>query len=75
MASLTDLARHWSRQTDKGKGIRIEADALDVLNAHGVGEMLQKLAAEEQTDQIIEEIEALCPGAFGAPADVETANG
>lgn len=37
-----------------------------------VGYLARALAV---TDQIIEEIEALCPGAFGAPADVETANG
>ncbi|QEH81032.1 hypothetical protein EIK56_24240 [Sphingomonas sp. C8-2] len=50
MTSLGDLARHWSRQTEKGKGIRIEADALDVLNAIGVGELIQMKAAEAQRE-------------------------
>lgn len=50
MASLSDLARHWSRQTEKGKGIRIEAEAMDVLNAIGVGELILAKAAEAQRE-------------------------
>lgn len=48
MTTLADLARHWARQTQKGKGIRIEGAGLDLLNAIGVGEMIQAKAAEEQ---------------------------
>ncbi len=50
MASIADLARHWTRQTDKGTGIRIEAEAMDVLNAIGVGELIMMKAAETQRD-------------------------
>ncbi|WP_158014139.1 hypothetical protein [Sphingomonas sanxanigenens] len=50
MATLIDLARHWARQTQKGKGIRIEGADLDLLNAIGVGEMIQVKAAEEQRE-------------------------
>ena len=50
MTNIADLARHWTRQTDKGKGIRIEADALDVLNAIGVGQLILAKAAEAQRD-------------------------
>lgn len=50
MTSISDLARHWTRQTEKGKGIRIEAAALDVLNAIGVGELILTKAAEAQRE-------------------------
>jgi hypothetical protein len=50
MTSLGDIARHWSRQTEKGKGIRFEADAMDVLNAIGVGELITMKAAEAQRE-------------------------
>lgn len=45
---FTSIARHWSNQTDKGKGIRFEADALNLLNAVGLGERAQNIAAELQ---------------------------
>src|SRR5687768_8776520 len=48
MTSLTKIARHWSNQTDNGKGIRLEADALDLLNAIGVGELILAEAAKLQ---------------------------
>jgi hypothetical protein len=50
-AELPDIARHWSRQTDKGKGIRLEAGQMDLLNAIGVGELILKAAAEYQRNQ------------------------
>jgi hypothetical protein len=50
MGSLTDLARHWTRQTEKGKGLRIEAGDLDVLNAIGVGQLILTKAAEAQRE-------------------------
>jgi len=46
--SISDLARHWSRKSEAGKGLRIEAGDLDQLNAIGMGELLQAAAAEEQ---------------------------
>jgi hypothetical protein len=51
MASLIHIARHWANQTEKGRGIRIEADALDLLNEHGVGEFIMRLSAEQQRNQ------------------------
>lgn len=44
MGEITDIARHWSRQTDRGKGIRLEAEMLDLLNAIGVGELIRAAA-------------------------------
>ena len=48
MTSLTKLSRHWSRQIEKRRGIRLEAAAMDTLNAIGVGELIHLAAAEEQ---------------------------
>ena len=50
MSSLSDVARHWSRATENGKGIGLKADVLDALNAIGVGELIQMKAAEEQRE-------------------------
>ena len=74
MASLSDLARHWSRQTEKGRGIRIEAEALDVLNAIGVGELIQLRAAEAQRVACNQRIQSSTPEAnTGSPGiDAET---
>jgi hypothetical protein len=58
MTNITDLARHWTRQSDKGKGIRIEADALDVLNAIGVGELIMAKAAEHQREKCSSRIQS-----------------
>jgi hypothetical protein len=38
------------RQADNGKGVRLEATDIDLLNAIGVGALLQELAAEEQRE-------------------------
>lgn len=48
--TISQLARHWSKQTDNGKGIRLEAADVDLLNASGVGALIQKLASEEQCE-------------------------
>lgn len=45
---LADIARHSARQAQKGKGIRFEARAMDLLNAIGVGELILAKAAEAQ---------------------------
>ena len=46
--SLPILARKWSKATERGKGIRLAAHELDLLNAAGVGELLMGAAASEQ---------------------------
>jgi len=50
MISILDVSRHWARQSDKGKGIRLEADAVDLLNAIGVGELIMAKAAADQRE-------------------------
>jgi hypothetical protein len=44
---LPELARRWSRAVERGRGIRIEADDLDLLTAIGVTELIQAGAAEK----------------------------
>jgi hypothetical protein len=51
MNSLTDLARHWLRQTELGRGLRLEADQLDLLNAIGVGDIIAAEAAKHLREQ------------------------
>jgi hypothetical protein len=51
MTSLPDLARHWFRQTDKGKGLRLDQAELDLLNAMGVGRLIADSLAEFQRQQ------------------------
>ena len=51
MTSLTKLARHWSRQTEKRCGIRLDAAAMDQLNAMGIGEKIHLAAAKEQREE------------------------
>src|SRR3990167_1531625 len=51
MTALPDIARHWLSQTEKGKGIRLDADAMDILNAIGFGELLATEAAKYQREQ------------------------
>lgn len=53
MSDLPRLARHWMNQTCKGKGLRLEAADLDLLNGIGVGEMIASRAAELQRDQCL----------------------
>ena len=54
MDGLSDIARHWARQTDKGRGLRLEAHDLNLLNAIGVGELILAKAAEQQRKQCVE---------------------
>jgi hypothetical protein len=47
-ADLARLTRNWMRQTQLGKGLRLDAENLDLLNAIGVGELIAAKAAEFQ---------------------------
>lgn len=51
MAALPDLLRHWARQSQIGKGIRLDAEQLDLLNAIGVGELIAVESARMQREQ------------------------
>jgi hypothetical protein len=44
---LSDLARRWSRAVERGRGLRIEANDLDVLTSIGVNDLIQAIAAEK----------------------------
>ncbi|GGD34598.1 hypothetical protein [Croceicoccus pelagius] len=46
--SLGEIARKWSKNSEKGKGLRLDAEALDQLNEIGVGELIQAEAAKQQ---------------------------
>jgi hypothetical protein len=72
MASLSDLARHWSRQTEKGKGIRIAAAEMDVLNAIGVGELILLKVAEEQRQACNQRIQGFTPAADTGSSTTES---
>lgn len=41
-AEIHSTASHWFRQSDKGKGIRLDGDQMDLLNAIGVGALLRE---------------------------------
>ena len=71
MTNIADLARHWTRQTEKGKGIRIEASALDVLNAIGVGELILSKAAEAQRNACHQRIKGSTPAANTASPTID----
>jgi hypothetical protein len=47
-ADLARLTRNWMRQTQLGKGLRLSAEYLDLLNAIGVGELIAAKASEVQ---------------------------
>lgn len=49
-ARLSHLARHWMRQAELDRGIRIEAGDLALLNAIGIGELLASAAAAAQRE-------------------------
>lgn len=51
MTDITDLARHWMRQTQIGKGLRLDADQLAMLNSIGIGEILTAEATKALRDQ------------------------
>jgi hypothetical protein len=51
IAGIIDLARKWSRAIERGKGIRLEADQMDMLTAIGANDVLQAAAAELLKEQ------------------------
>lgn len=51
MNDLTDIARHWLRQTQLGKGLRLDGEQLDLLNAIGVGDIIAAEAAKLLREQ------------------------
>lgn len=53
MTSLADLARRWMRQTEIGKGIRLDSDDMDLLNALGVGDVILTSTARRQREQCL----------------------
>ena len=53
MSALANLARHSINQTAKGKGLRLDSQDLDLLNAIGVGELIANSAAQAQRDQCL----------------------
>ena len=53
MSALANLARHWIDQTAKGKGLRLDSQDLDLLNAIGVGEFIANSAAQAQRDRFL----------------------
>jgi hypothetical protein len=44
---LPDLARRWSRAIGRGRGIRVEANELDLLTDIGGNDIIQPAAAEK----------------------------
>lgn len=58
MTTVVDVARHWARQSAKGKGIRLEAASVDLLNTIGVGDLISAKAAELQRLQSEERVGA-----------------
>lgn len=50
MDDLTGLARQWSKQTAAGRGIRLSAAQVDLLNALGAGELIAREAAKAQRE-------------------------
>lgn len=51
MTSIIELNRHFMRQAELGKGLRLTAQELDLLIAIGVGELLASKAADSQREQ------------------------
>lgn len=51
MSALPEIASHWFRQTDKGKGVRLDAGQMDLLNAIGVGQLIAEAMASYQREQ------------------------
>ena len=50
---LVGIALHWMQAAASGKGIRLDADEVDLLNAAGVGEAITALAATAQREQCL----------------------
>ena len=55
-AALVQLAFEWMRRTEQGKGIRLVAEEVDLLNVIGVGDLIAKAAADYQRQVAIERI-------------------
>lgn len=76
MRDIADLSRHWARQSQTGKGIRLEATDVDLLNAIGVGELLLTALANHQREQSLKRSAALVsnkdskPGPRHTPAPI-----
>lgn len=51
MSALPHIARHWFRQTEIGRGVRLDAEQMDVLNAIGVGQLIAEAVARYQREQ------------------------
>jgi hypothetical protein len=66
-ADLARLTRNWMRQTQLGKGLRLDAEYLDLLNAIGIGELIAAKAAEVQR----RECQVRVGNAVTAPAQPE----
>lgn len=52
--SLSDIARKWTLAADRGKGIRLSAAELDILNAAGAGVLLAQAASAYLQDKAIQ---------------------
>ncbi|MFZ5743436.1 MAG: hypothetical protein ACOY7T_03015 [Pseudomonadota bacterium] len=63
MTSIIELNRHFMRQADLGKGLRLTAQELDLLIAIGVGELLASKAADSQREQCQKRMMRSIPGA------------
>ncbi len=53
MTDIADLARHWMRQSQLGKGLRLDPTQVDALNALGVGELILAAVARVQREQCL----------------------
>src|SRR5262245_32393449 len=62
-ADLARLTRNWMHQTQLGKGLRLNAEYLDLLNAIGVGELIARKAAEVQRRECQVRVKAIKPQA------------
>jgi hypothetical protein len=53
MTDLAVLARHWMRQTETDRGIRLDASDLALLNAIGVGQLILDETGRMQREQCL----------------------
>lgn len=51
MTDIAKIARHWIRQTELGKGMKLSGHDLDVLNSIGVGKLIADALAEHQQEE------------------------
>ena len=40
VSSLSEIARHWSKKSESGKGLRLSAGQIDQLNPIGVCDLI-----------------------------------